>query len=103
LPLKFVFLNQVVYPVLEWLLSRIDDLKKRAYLAKFLVKVEIPPEVVADPDLSDMYDQVTVVSNTVGNYTLRRVIFKLYLIINQLTGQYFFLATLRFNEKKLVF
>jgi intraflagellar transport protein 81 len=60
--LKFVFLNQVVYPVLEWLLSRIDDLKKRAYLAKFLVKVEIPPEVVADPDLSDMYDQVTFIA-----------------------------------------
>jgi intraflagellar transport protein 81 len=49
---------QVVYPVLEWLLSRIDDLKKRAYLAKFLVKVEIPPEVVSDPDLSEMYEQV---------------------------------------------
>ena len=43
---------------MEWLLSRIDDLKKRAYLAKFLVKVEIPPEVVSDPDLSEMYDQV---------------------------------------------
>ena len=44
--------------MLEWLLNRIEDLKKRAYLAKFLVKVEIPPEVVSDPDLSDMYDQV---------------------------------------------
>jgi intraflagellar transport protein 81 len=39
------------------LLSRIDDLKKRAYLAKFLVKVDIPPEVAADPDVSDMYIQ----------------------------------------------
>ncbi len=39
------------------MLSRIDDLKKRAYLAKFLVKVDIPPEVAADPDVSDMYIQ----------------------------------------------
>jgi intraflagellar transport protein 81 len=44
---------------LEWLLNRIDDLKKRAYLAKFLVKVEVPPEVVADPDVSDLYAQVS--------------------------------------------
>jgi len=48
---------QVIYPVLEWLLSRTDDLKKRAYLAKFLVKVDIPTEVAADPDVSDMYLQ----------------------------------------------
>ena len=52
---------QVIYPVLEWLLNRIEDLKKRAYLAKFLVKVEIPPEVVSDPDLSDLYDHVCAV------------------------------------------
>ena len=32
----------VVYPVLEWLLTRLPDLKKRAYLAKYLVKVDVP-------------------------------------------------------------
>lgn len=59
---------QVIYPVLEWLLNRIEDLKKRAYLAKFLVKVEIPPEVVSDPDLSDLYDQVCAVLHHVMVY-----------------------------------
>ena len=44
--------------MLEWLLERIDELKKRAYLAKYLVKVDIPPEVAADPDVADIYDQV---------------------------------------------
>ena len=43
---------------MEWLLSRIPELKKRAYLAKYLVKVDLPPEVAADPDVSELYDQV---------------------------------------------
>ncbi len=43
--------------MLAWLLSHIDELKKRAYLAKFLVKVDLPPEVAADPDVSDLYEQ----------------------------------------------
>jgi len=45
---------------LEWLLERIDELKKRAYLAKYLVKVDIPPEVAADPDVADIYEQVSM-------------------------------------------
>jgi len=49
--------KQVIYPVLEWLLSHIPELKKRAYLAKYLVKVDLPPEVAADPDVSELYDQ----------------------------------------------
>ena len=28
----------VVYPILEWILQRVPDLKKRAYLAKYLMK-----------------------------------------------------------------
>ena len=49
--------KHVIYPVMEWLLQRIEDLKKRAYLAKYLVKIEIPTEVAADADVSDLYDQ----------------------------------------------
>ena len=43
--------------MLEWLLQRIDELKTRAYLAKFLVKVDIPPEVAADQDVAELYEQ----------------------------------------------
>ena len=49
--------HKVIYPVLEWLLQRIPDLKKRAYLAKYLVKVEVPPEVISDNDVAELYDQ----------------------------------------------
>ena len=48
---------QVVYPVLEWLLRRLPDLRKRAYLAKYLVKIDVPPEVASDADVADMYEQ----------------------------------------------
>ena len=34
------------------------ELKKRAYLAKFLVKLEIPPDIIADDQVTDSYEQV---------------------------------------------
>jgi len=49
--------KQVIYPVLEWILQRIPDLKKRAYLAKYLVKLDIPPEISADQDVAEIYEQ----------------------------------------------
>ncbi|KAB7496012.1 Intraflagellar transport protein 81-like protein [Armadillidium nasatum] len=44
----------IIYPILFWLLQRMDDLKKRAYLAKFLVKLDIPAEIQGDADVADM-------------------------------------------------
>ncbi|CAB4069191.1 IFT81 [Lepeophtheirus salmonis] len=49
--------KQVIYPTLEWLLQRLPDLKKRAYLAKYLVKVDVPPEVAVDPEVSELNSQ----------------------------------------------
>lgn len=34
-----------------------DDLKKRSYLAQFLVKLDVPPEMLGDPDISFLYEQ----------------------------------------------
>ncbi|XP_041356765.1 intraflagellar transport protein 81 homolog [Gigantopelta aegis] len=47
----------VIYPILEWLLSRIPDLQKRAYLAKYLVKIEVPPDVMQDDEVISIYSQ----------------------------------------------
>ena len=49
--------KHVLYPVLEWILTRVPDLKQRAYLAKFLVKLDIPPEISADQDVAEIYEQ----------------------------------------------
>ncbi|XP_070538822.1 intraflagellar transport protein 81 homolog [Ptychodera flava] len=47
----------VIHPILQWLLKRIPDLKKRAYLAKYLVKVEVPEEFMADDMVAEIYTQ----------------------------------------------
>ena len=49
----------VIYPILEWLLKNQDTLKKRAYLARYLVKVEVPAEFVAEEAIGELYHQVS--------------------------------------------
>lgn len=50
----------VVHPILNWLLNHLQDLKKRAYLAKFLVKIEVPAEILCDGDIASLMEQVSV-------------------------------------------
>uniref|UniRef100_A0A8D0ZGA0 Intraflagellar transport protein 81 homolog n=2 Tax=Sus scrofa TaxID=9823 RepID=A0A8D0ZGA0_PIG len=48
----------VIYPVLHWLLQRTNELKKRAYLARFLIKLEVPSEFLQDEtDISAMEEE----------------------------------------------
>ncbi|KAK9510580.1 hypothetical protein O3M35_005327 [Rhynocoris fuscipes] len=49
--------KQVIHPILEWILKNKEDLKIRAYLARFLVKVEVPMEILADNDIAGLYEQ----------------------------------------------
>lgn len=44
--------------IFEWLLKRLPALKKRAYLARFLVKIELTPEVEGDQEVINIYKQV---------------------------------------------
>jgi len=47
----------VIYPILEWILQRVDDLKKRAYLARYLMKVPIPQDMLVDVGVADTFGQ----------------------------------------------
>lgn len=47
----------VIHPILYWLLQRITELKKRAYLARFLMKLEVPAEFLQDDVIADTYHQ----------------------------------------------
>ncbi|KAG5840733.1 hypothetical protein ANANG_G00191810 [Anguilla anguilla] len=47
----------VVHPVLHWLLMRIPELKKRAYLARFLMKLEVPAEFLQDEVIAETHHQ----------------------------------------------
>ncbi|XP_014256681.1 intraflagellar transport protein 81 homolog [Cimex lectularius] len=49
--------KHVIHPILAWLLKNLEDLKKRAYLAKYLVKIEIPTEMLGDTDIATLYEQ----------------------------------------------
>ena len=48
----------VIYPILQWLFENLPELKKRAYLARYLVKVEIPPDQLADQELYELHESV---------------------------------------------
>ncbi|KAF8564592.1 Intraflagellar transport [Paragonimus westermani] len=49
----------VVYPILEWLLQRIPELRKRAYLARFLVKIHVPDVFMQDGEICNLFRQYT--------------------------------------------
>ena len=44
-----------IYPLLQWLLERCKELKKRAYLAKFLVRIDVPAEFLQDEMAIEMH------------------------------------------------
>ena len=46
----------IIYPLLQWLLDRTDDLKKRAYLARFLVKIDVPAEHMQEDVVMETYE-----------------------------------------------
>ncbi|XP_041957485.1 intraflagellar transport protein 81 homolog [Alosa sapidissima] len=47
----------VVHHILFWLLQKLPELKKRAYLARFLVKLEVPADFLQDDVIADTYHQ----------------------------------------------
>ena len=49
----------IIYPILEWVFMRFAELKKRAYLAKYLIRLEVPAEFMQDDDVCLLYQQVS--------------------------------------------
>ena len=47
-------MNHIFY----YLLTHLMELKQRAYLARFLVKIEVSPDVEGDQDIVQLYEQV---------------------------------------------
>uniref|UniRef100_A0A7S4GQ01 IFT81 calponin homology domain-containing protein n=1 Tax=Oxyrrhis marina TaxID=2969 RepID=A0A7S4GQ01_OXYMA len=48
--------KQVVYPILLWLLQNLQQLKKRAYLAKYCVTFEVPEEFLKDDEMAQLFN-----------------------------------------------
>lgn len=53
----------VIHPVLHWLLQRTNELRTRAYLARFLVKLEVPAEFLQEDTVADFNKQVPFLMN----------------------------------------
>jgi len=49
--------KDTVHPILYWLLSNMDALRKRAYLAKFCVNLEVPEEFLRDESVYELFQQ----------------------------------------------
>lgn len=49
--------SDIIHPIFTWLLSHIDVVQKRAYLSRFLVKIEVPSEYLSDPEVFAFYEQ----------------------------------------------
>eukprot|EP00762_Andalucia_godoyi_P004057 ANDGO_06339.mRNA.1 Intraflagellar transport protein 81 len=45
--------RNVLYPLMLWLLQKLPDLRKRVYLARFLMPVDMPEEFLMDPAIDD--------------------------------------------------
>ncbi|XP_076860230.1 intraflagellar transport protein 81 homolog [Brachyhypopomus gauderio] len=58
----------VIHPILHWLLQRAPELKKRAYLARFLVKLDVPGEFLADDGIAETYHQYEELVEGFKNY-----------------------------------
>lgn len=51
--------KHVVQPIIEWLLRNKQKLKERAYLANYLVRINVPPDFLADAKISELNEEVT--------------------------------------------
>jgi intraflagellar transport protein 81 len=49
--------KNTVHPIIYWLLCNLETLKKRAYLAKFCVNLEVPEEFLREEHVYEMYQQ----------------------------------------------
>lgn len=49
-------MNNIYY----YLLRKLPELKERAYLAKFLVKIQVSPDVEGDQDIVQLYEKVNL-------------------------------------------
>ncbi|KAM3147649.1 hypothetical protein pb186bvf_000456 [Paramecium bursaria] len=50
--------KKTIYPIFYYLLTRLPDLEKRAYLARYLMPVQLPEEFQMDNDIKIQLDQI---------------------------------------------
>lgn len=51
----------VVFPILQWLLEKVPEHRERAYLGRYLSKIDIPSEFLSDPEIAEQYERVRTI------------------------------------------
>ena len=64
--------KEVVYPAMHWCLQRLPQLKKRAYLARYLMPVEVPMEFMQDQALVDLHESYRQLQVSEADATLAK-------------------------------
>ncbi|CAF0771495.1 unnamed protein product [Rotaria sordida] len=49
--------KSVVFPILQWLLEKLPEHKERAYLGRYLSKIDVPAEFLSDPEIAEQYER----------------------------------------------
>uniref|UniRef100_A0A182QHG2 IFT81 calponin homology domain-containing protein n=1 Tax=Anopheles farauti TaxID=69004 RepID=A0A182QHG2_9DIPT len=49
--------KKLVHPILRWMFENRERVKKAAYLAKFLIPLDLPPEAMSMPELGSLWAQ----------------------------------------------
>lgn len=50
--------KHIIYPILQYLFEKLPELKKRAYVARYLMKLEVPGDILVDGEVNDLYNMV---------------------------------------------
>ena len=50
--------RKIIYPIYFFLLKNLPQLRKRAYLAKFMVPIEVPQEFSGDPEIKQLNEKL---------------------------------------------
>ena len=50
--------KEILHSVMHWCLQKFEHLQKRAYLAKYLMPIEIPPEFMSDDLVSELSERL---------------------------------------------
>lgn len=78
----------VIYPILQWLLERLDELKKRAYLANFLVRLDVPSDILLDNEVNETNSMVSELDSFFCMSLYFKIIFLLYMESLNLSTRY---------------
>lgn len=59
--------KKIIYPIFEWIFENEEVILKLAYLAKFLMPLNLPPEAISIPEVMTLYSQYEIVMDEFKN------------------------------------